>query len=153
MNPPTSSKRRLLFGGNWQVGKSQGPVRSGLSTCLPGSLISTPSAASHIARRSFLRASGLFAGDPDEVVEGRTSAGNYNPVYYALTGLPSLATSGSAAVYGMRLVNSLLSCVFLALAFAALSQMRQRKWAMVATVVSVTPVVLFLNGAVNPNAL
>lgn len=94
-----------------------------------------------------------FRGDPNELVEGRTSAGNYNPVYYFLTGLPSLVTTGSKAVYGMRLVNSLVSCFFLALAFAALSQMRLRKWAMVATAVSVTPMVLFLNGAVNPNSL
>lgn len=94
-----------------------------------------------------------LAGDPKQLVDARTSAGNYNPVYYAVVGLPSLLTSSPAAVYGMRLVSAVLSCLFLASAFSALSRLRRRKWAMVATAVSVTPMVLFLNGAVNPNSL
>lgn len=94
-----------------------------------------------------------FEGDINALVDARTSAGNYNPVYYAIVGLPSLVNSGAGAVYGMRLINVVLSCLFLSFAFSALSEMRQRKWAMAATAVSVTPMVLFLNGAVNPNAL
>ena len=94
-----------------------------------------------------------FTGNRDELVEARTSAGNYNPVYYAVAGLPSLFSSDPGVVYAMRLVSSLRSCFFLALTFAALAQMRQRKWAMVATAVAVTPMVLFLNGVVNPNSL
>ncbi|WP_396134010.1 DUF2142 domain-containing protein [Arthrobacter sp. BE255] len=94
-----------------------------------------------------------FTGNRDELVETRTSAGNYNPVYYAVAGLPSLFSSDPGVVYAMRLVSSLLSCFFLALTFAALSQMRQRKWAMVATAVAVTPMVLVLNGVVNLNSL
>jgi len=94
-----------------------------------------------------------FRGDGDVLVDARTSAGNYNPIYYAIIGLPSLLTTGAAAVYGMRLVSSLASCLFLAFAFSGLSRMRQRKWAITATAISVTPMVLFLNGAVNPNSL
>ena len=94
-----------------------------------------------------------FSGDRSAPVDARTSAGNYNPVYYAVVGLPSLVNNGAAAVYGMRLVSALFSCLFLAAAFSALSQLRQRKWAMAATAVAMTPMVLFLNGAVNPNSL
>ncbi|KUM38404.1 DUF2142 domain-containing protein [Arthrobacter sp. EPSL27] len=94
-----------------------------------------------------------FSGDPSTLVDARTSAGNYNPLYYAVVGLPSLASHGAAAVYGMRLVSALLSCLFLASAFSALSGLRRRKWAITATAVAMTPMVLFLNGAVNPNSL
>lgn len=94
-----------------------------------------------------------FSGDRSALVEARTSASNYNPVYYAVVGLPSLVSNGPAAVYGMRLVSALVSCLFLASAFAALSQLRRRKWAVTATAAAMTPMVLFLNGAVNPNSL
>jgi hypothetical protein len=94
-----------------------------------------------------------FSGDQGSLVEARTSASNYNPIYYSLVGLPSLVDSGAAAVYGMRLISALISCLFLASAFSALSQLRQRKWATTATAAAMTPMVLFLNGAVNPNSV
>jgi hypothetical protein len=94
-----------------------------------------------------------FAGDRSEPVAARTSAGNYNPLYYAIVGLPSLVYHGAGAVYGMRLISALLSCLFLASAFSALSRLPRRKWAMTATAAAMTPMVLFLNGAVNPNSL
>lgn len=94
-----------------------------------------------------------FSGDRSALVDARTSAGNYNPLYYAVVGLPSLVNDGAAAVYGMRLVSALLSCLFLASAFSALSQLQRRKWAVAATAAAMTPMVLFLNGAVNPNSL
>jgi hypothetical protein len=94
-----------------------------------------------------------FAGDRSEPVAARTSAGNYNPLYYAIVGLPSLVHHGAGAVYGMRLISALLSCLFLASAFSALSRLPRRKWAMTATAAAMTPMVLFLNGAVNPNSL
>ncbi|MDQ0690385.1 hypothetical protein QF047_001345 [Arthrobacter sp. W4I7] len=94
-----------------------------------------------------------FSGDGRALVEARTSASNYNPIYYALIGLPSLLDGGAAAVYGMRLISALISCLFLASAFSALSQLRRRKWALTATSAAMTPMVLFLNGAVNPNSL
>lgn len=94
-----------------------------------------------------------FSGDPRALVDARTSASNYNPVYYTVVGLPSLVNNGAPAVYGMRLVSALFSCLFLASAFSALSQLQRRKWAVTATAAAMTPMVLFLNGAVNPNSL
>lgn len=94
-----------------------------------------------------------FAGDKNQLVDARTSAANYNPVYYAIVGLPTLVTSGTSSVYGMRLVSSLLSCLLLASAFSALARLRRHKWATLALTGAITPMVLFLNGAVNPNAL
>lgn len=94
-----------------------------------------------------------FSGDKDRLVDARTSASNYNPVYYAIVGLPSLAVTGTASVYGMRIVNAVLSCLFLAFAFSALVRLERRKWAVAGLSLAMTPMVLFLNGAVNPNSL
>jgi hypothetical protein len=94
-----------------------------------------------------------FVGDRNELVDARTSAANYNPVYYAIIGVPSLITSGVSSVYGMRLINAFLSCLLLASAFSALARLQRHKWAALALTGAVTPMVLFLNGAVNPNAL
>lgn len=86
-------------------------------------------------------------------VKALTSAGNYNPMYYAVTGLPSLVLSGAKAIYGMRVVSGLLSAAFLALAFSALGGLHQRRLPLLIGSFAVTPMVLFLAGAVNPNAL
>jgi hypothetical protein len=94
-----------------------------------------------------------FSGDPSILVDARTSASSYNPIYYALVGWPSLLNNGPVAVYGMRLISALITCLFLASAFSALAQLRKRKWAITATAVAMTPMVLFLNGTVNPNSL
>lgn len=92
-------------------------------------------------------------GNPDDIVTAVTTAGLYNPVYYAIVGWPSLATSGVKAIYVMRICSALLSCLFLAAAFGAVSLLARRKWALVTLSVAITPMVLFLNGAVNPNSL
>ena len=92
-------------------------------------------------------------GDPAETVIGVTTAGLYNPVYYAAVGWPTLLLTGYDAIYAMRLVSALLTSVFLALAFWALSRLPHRKWAILTLSVAVTPMTLFLNGSVNPNSL
>lgn len=82
-----------------------------------------------------------------------TSAGNYNPLYYLAVGLPSRIFAGEPGVYAMRIASGLLCSVFLAATFMAASQFRRRRWPIIATVTSTTPMVLFLCGSINPNAL
>jgi hypothetical protein len=82
-----------------------------------------------------------------------TSAGNYNPMYYAVTGLPSLFLSGAKAIYAMRIVSGLLSAAFVALAMISLAGLRQWRLPLFVGSFALTPMVLFLSGAVNPNAL
>lgn len=88
-----------------------------------------------------------------DLVRAPTSAGNYNPMYYALVGLPSRVMGGAPAVYLMRILNALLGSAFLAVAIGAAATMRRRFWPLVSCLVSITPMVLFLNGSINPNAL
>jgi hypothetical protein len=84
---------------------------------------------------------------------GETSAGNYNPVYYVLVGLPSRVMGGEAAIYTMRIISGLLNAAVLASVFAATSALRRPRIPLIAVAVTVTPGVLFLSGGINPNAL
>ena len=89
--------------------------------------------------------------DTESVVE--TSAGQYNPAYYFPVGLPSLVLPGTSALYGMRLMSALLNSVLLAGAVAVAAQWRRPGWPMLGVLTCATPMVLFLNGTVNPNGM
>jgi len=91
--------------------------------------------------------------DADRLVPSGSSAQSNSPVYYAIVGLPTLAMSGDAALYAMRLVSALLSSVVLAFTFTMLWMRRRHLWSLVGFVVAVTPMVLFLGGGINPNAI
>jgi hypothetical protein len=83
-----------------------------------------------------------------------TSAGLYNPTYYALVGWPSLLLhTPHAAVFAMRIVSGILCSFFFAVAFTALMLLRRTFFAGIAFLAIATPTTLFLSGAVNPNAL
>lgn len=99
------------------------------------------------------KCSPAIPGDANETVSALTTAGLYNPVYYAAVGWPSLLASGFKAVYGMRIVSALLTSIFLAMAFSALSRLPRHKWAVLTLAVAATPMTLFLSGSVNPNSL
>ncbi|WP_403023530.1 DUF2142 domain-containing protein [Salinibacterium sp. GXW1014] len=89
----------------------------------------------------------------DEVVEGSTTAGLYNPLYYLLSGWPSLLFGDSTGIYGMRLASAVVVSGFLALAFGLVWSWRRRVLPLIGLAVATTPMVLFLGGTVNPNAL
>jgi len=86
-------------------------------------------------------------------VKATTSAGNYNPVYYAIVGLGSRGIAGEPALYAMRIISAWVTSFFLAAFFYAASCMRKSRYMLIASAVSLTPAVLFLSGAVNPNGL
>lgn len=92
-------------------------------------------------------------GSDTTTVTGYTSAGNYNPLYYAITGLPSFLISGENALYAMRILSGLMSAFFVALAMTSLAGLRHGKLPVFIASFAITPMVLFLSGAVNPNSL
>ncbi|UVJ41629.1 DUF2142 domain-containing protein [Arthrobacter sp. CJ23] len=87
------------------------------------------------------------------MVTAYTSAGNYNPMYYAVAGLPSLFLSGSKAIYSMRIVSGLFSAVFIAMSLTCLASLRRWRLPLFVGSFALTPMVLFLSGAINPNSL
>lgn len=84
---------------------------------------------------------------------GKTSAGNYNPVYYGIVGLGSRGLSGETAIYAMRLISTWMVAFFLAAIFAATASLRRFHRPVIAASIALTPAVFFLTGSINPNAL
>lgn len=92
-------------------------------------------------------------GDDSEIVDATTTAGKYNPVYYLLVGTPSLVFTDATGIYAMRILSGVLVSVFLALTALVLAGWARRTIPVIAFGAATTPMLLFLSGSVNPNAL
>ena len=92
-------------------------------------------------------------GRGDVLVEVESRFARYDPVYYAIVGLPTLVAPGRSTIYLMRLVTALLVAGLLGLAAIALLEAATPRWALVGLAAAVTPMELFLAGSVNPSAL
>ena len=89
-----------------------------------------------------------------ELAEAETSAGLYNPLYYAIVGLPSLVIADTVtAVMAMRVISAVLVAALLAYSFSLLLRLLPPLLAGIGFLAVLTPMTLFLTGAVNPNAL
>ena len=97
---------------------------------------------------------GNSIADDSSLVSAQTSAGLYNPVYYALVGWPTLVVADtSASVMAMRLVSGVLVSLFLTIAFFGMRALIPGRLAALGFGAAMTPMVFFLSGAVNPNGL
>jgi len=92
-------------------------------------------------------------GDQDEVVSAETTAGLYNPFYYALVGWTSLVFHDQSGLYAMRIVSGILVSLFVGLSAGVLASLRGGALPVVGLLAALTPMVFFLGGAVNPNSL
>lgn len=86
-------------------------------------------------------------------VEAPTPAARYNPLYYALVSWPALLSHDRASIYLMRILSGALASFFLALGFRSLSQARLSSLPFALAASGLTPMVFFLAGSVNPQAL
>lgn len=94
-----------------------------------------------------------LAGDPERTDRAATFAGRYPPLYYALVGWPSLASSGVPGLYGMRALSGALAAVPLTAGLLLLLQTAVPRLALLGAGVALTPMALSLFGVVNPSAL
>lgn len=112
----------------------------------------------------FTHAQTCFAFDPEQsadcapttpagngFVQATTTAGLYNPLYYALVGWPSLVFDGETAVYGMRVASALLTSALLAACFMLVASWRHRAIPTIGLIAAVTPLAIFIGGVVNPS--
>lgn len=88
----------------------------------------------------------------NQLVSAGTLAGHYQPLYYAVVGLGSLAFPGSAGLYVMRLLSAGVNAFFLASALQSARAWRSGL-GLVGVLVAVTPMVYFLGAGVNPSGL
>ena len=86
----------------------------------------------------------------DETVRAVTPAGKYNPLYYAVVGLPTLAPPGDGVLYAMRILSGALCAFFVAGGLRALAELRRVAWPVLGAATALTPMVVFLASTVNP---
>ncbi|MCU1432631.1 MAG: hypothetical protein JWP95_1736 [Actinotalea sp.] len=89
----------------------------------------------------------------DEQVASVTPAGRYNPLYYAVVGLPTLLPPGDAVLYLMRLVSAALCTFLVALGLRAVAETPVPGWAVAGAAAALTPMTIFLFSTVNPAAV
>jgi hypothetical protein len=91
--------------------------------------------------------------DEAELVPALTTAGLYNPLYYLVVGWPTLLVGDVSGLYLMRIASGVAVSLFLAAAVALVSRWRRPTIPLLGLAVTVTPMVAFLGGTVNPNSL
>ncbi|WP_412539844.1 DUF2142 domain-containing protein [Longispora sp. K20-0274] len=92
-----------------------------------------------------------LSGGPIERVP--TSAGRYNPAYYAVVGLPLRISPNWTGLVLSRLISSVLSALLLASAFTTLLRWSRHGLMLAGLLAATTPMLAHLVGAVNPNGL
>ncbi len=90
---------------------------------------------------------------PGREVKATTYVGRYPPLYYAIVGLPSLASHTDTGVYLMRLLSGLASAVFLGLAFALAAFWSRSRLMVAAVAVAASAMVVIFSSVVNPSGL
>ena len=104
------------------------------------------------AKPTYPRCAAPMTNDPTPTT-ALSYVGNYNPIYYALVGWPSLLTLGAKSVYLMRLCTALLNAALLALAAHTVLLARRPRRALICFLAATTPMTLFLGGIVNPSGV
>jgi hypothetical protein len=92
-------------------------------------------------------------GSETRIVSANTQFSNFPPLYYFITGLPSLLWHGETALYAMRFAGALLNGILISLGFYLLARYRQGGVALVGALVALSPMVLFLSSVINPSGL
>lgn len=82
-----------------------------------------------------------------------SSAAIYQPTYYSVVGWVASVLDGSTALYGMRVVSSLVIAALWAASVWILTGWARSPWPLVAATVSVTPTVAYSFAVLAPNGL
>lgn len=94
---------------------------------------------------------------PIRTVDGRslvaTSAGSYDPLFYAIVGSAAKPFSGARADYAMRVTTALLCALLLSVGVAVLTFAGTGRWANLGILAAVTPEVLFSGAIPAPNGV
>jgi hypothetical protein len=89
----------------------------------------------------------------DGHAEVASSASRYNPVFYAVIGLPARALDGAGSLYLMRMVTALL-CALLVAAAAATIRSWATSWTpMLGLLLALTPTMLYTTSMAAPNGV
>ncbi|WP_114423698.1 DUF2142 domain-containing protein [Nocardioides houyundeii] len=92
-------------------------------------------------------------GDDADLVDFVNPAGRNFPTYYLATGWPSTLFDGVAALYAMRVAAAAIAALFVAWAASAAWTRARPMTALAGVAVALTPMAMYLGGAINPNSL
>jgi hypothetical protein len=120
---------------------------------VPATFAVSPDLQCFVAQPTHAANCPFHLGDPGGSQEAVTQVSTYNPIYYYLVGWPSLIFTGSTGIYAMRIMSAILGALFLAAAFQLAVSSARARWMPLGVVFATMPMVLYLNGAVNPNGL
>jgi hypothetical protein len=95
----------------------------------------------------------LVVEGPTRERDALTTAGRHPPAYYGVVGVASFVReAGSGTVYLMRFITALLTAALIATAVTASRRTATPALVVTGVLFAVTPMVLFVTGAVNPSA-
>lgn len=91
-----------------------------------------------------------IGGDLTSTTEVASHVARYNPLYYALIGIPSLFPLSEWTFTAMRLVSALINAALIALTFRVLVQLRRPQLPMLGVFAAMTPMTLFIGSSMTP---
>lgn len=94
-----------------------------------------------------------FSGDLAAPSTSTSHVDRYNPLYYAVIGLPSLFGSSPATLYAMRLVGAALNGLLIAMAARTVAELRSFRWPLAGLVAAVTPMTVFIFSSMTPQGV
>lgn len=92
-------------------------------------------------------------GGSTPIVDGSTYVGAYQPTYYLIVGWPSRFLEPELALRAMRGISALVVAAFLAAGLRSARSLSTTGAVPVIASLAITPMALFLGGAINPNGL
>jgi hypothetical protein len=86
-------------------------------------------------------------------IRAQTYTGRYPPLYYAVVGLPTLASTSQWVVIWMRLLGALMCSALLGLALMAITLWSRARILPAGFLCALTPAAIYMGAMVNPNGL
>lgn len=130
-----------------------GTGAGGAVTPVPEGLFQSARSVGCMAFHPEISASCITAPTEDPTtVDFVNPAGRYLPLYYFAAGLPSLLVDQAHAPWAMRVIPILLSALLISWAVTGALTFKRPSVAVAGVVASVSPMVLYLSGVLNPNS-
>jgi hypothetical protein len=89
-------------------------------------------------------------GDLNKIVASPSHVERYNPIYYAVIGLPSLLPLSVHTLTLMRLMSALISAFLIALTARTVIELRRPAWPLAGVIAATTPMTIYIASAMTP---
>jgi len=136
-----------------QLSADPGPERIGELVEVPKQVAYSAALAGCVADAPNKPACAAHLRGGHETVQATTQVGEYPPMFYVLTGWPTMLALSDVSLYAGRLVSTTATTALLVAATWALAQLVGRRTAMAGMLVAATPMVVYLGAALNPSGM